>query len=480
MFPRIVNHAVKKWKTLKRHVEKALVSNPTVMDKKSHSLTEPHNIHYKNLQRCYLIAFSLATFADWLQGPYLYKLYKDYGHTDDTIARLYITGFVSSCIFGTLVGHLADRFGRKMLCSSFTVMYALSCMTKTSPSYSVLSFGRILGGISTSILFTTFEAWYVNEHINFLKLPAEWLNSTFSKATFYNGLSAISAGILAQIFAEYFELGPVFPFIIAIPFLFMSLLVIQSTWKEHAGLVQPRDGLFKDIFSPLKLLFENDRSLLFLGLVQTVFESVMYTFVFSWTPILADLQPPLGIVFSLFMISVIVGSKTYSCLIAKRYQPQNLLTASCAVSALTLTVVTLSLTSMVVHIQDHDPITNKSMSVICLAMFLVYEVSVGIYYPAIGYLRSRSVPEEYRATLSNWLRVPMNVFTCLMITLNNGSDSEDVTGLKKFQFIFGLSTFMMIGAVVASTIFARKYSKKVVCEEVAELKAGKRLLSETV
>ncbi|CAA9997624.1 unnamed protein product, partial [Nesidiocoris tenuis] len=71
-------------------------------------------------------------------------------------------------------------------------------------------------------------------------------------------------------------------------------------------------------------------------------------------------------------------------------------------------------------------------------MFLVYEVSVGIYYPAIGYLRSRSVPEEYRATLSNWLRVPMNVFTCLMITLNNGSDSEDVTGLKKFQFIFGL------------------------------------------
>lgn len=457
----------------------AAIVGANVMDKKSHSLTEPHNIHYKNLQRCYLIAYYLACFADWLQGPYLYKLYKDYGYTDDVIAKLYITGFLSSCIFGTMVGHMADRFGRKILCSAFTVMYALSCLTKVSGSYTILLLGRVLGGISTSILFTTFEAWYVNEHINFLKLPVEWLNSTFSKATFYNGVSAIFAGLLAQIFADYLEFGPVMPFIMAIPFLFMSLLVIQSTWKEHAGLVQHQQNFFTDIFTPLRLLKENDRILLFLGLVQTIFESVMYTFVFSWTPILADLQPPLGIVFSFFMISLILGSKTYSGLVNQRYMPQNLLTFSCAIGAVSFCVVTLSLTTMVVHIQDHDPYTNKSMSIICFVMFLIYEWSVGIYFPAIGFLRSRTVPEEYRATLSNWLRVPMNVFTVVSITLKHGGDSEDVAGLKKFQFIFGLSTLLMIGAVFASIVFSRKYSKKVVCDELAELKAGK-LSAETV
>ncbi|KAF6203509.1 hypothetical protein GE061_001840 [Apolygus lucorum] len=479
MLPKIVNLAIKKWKTLKRHVEKAIVG-ANVMDKKSHSLTEPHNIHYKNLQRCYLIAFYLATFADWLQGPYLYKLYKDYGYTDDTIAHLYISGFLSSCIFGLLVGHLADRFGRKMLCSCFTIIYSLACLTKVNSSYSILLIGRILGGISTSILFTTFEAWYVNEHINFLKLPVEWLNSTFSKATLYNGVSAIVAGLMAQLFADYLDFGSVTPFILAIPFLLLSLIVIQSTWKEHAGLVQHQHHLVKDIFSPVKLLLESDRILLFLGVVQTVFESVMYTFVFSWTPILADLQPPLGLIFSLFMVALICGSKTYSSLVNQRYQPQNLLTFSCVTAAITFCVITLSLTTMVVHIQDHDPNTNKSMSIICFVMFLVYEWCVGMYYPAIGYLRSRTVPEEYRATLSNWLRVPMNIFTCISITLKHGGDSEDVTGLKKFQFIFGLSTLLMIGAVFASIVFSRKYSKKIVCDEVAELKAGKRISTETV
>lgn len=464
---------------MKRHVEKAILS-AVIMDKKSHSLSEPHNVHYKNLQRSYLIAFSLATFADWLQGPYLYKLYKDYSYTDDVIAKLYIVGFISSCIFGTVVGHLADRFGRKVLCSCFTIMYALSCLTKMSSSFHILFLGRILGGISTSILFTTFEAWYVNEHINFLKLPVEWLNSTFSKATFYNGMSAIAAGLLSQLFAEYFEFGPVTPFLLAIPFLFLSLIVIQSTWKEHTGLVQYQQSFIKDLFSPLHLFLDNDKTLLFLAIVQTIFESAMYTFVFSWTPILADLKPPLGLVFSLFMISLIVGSKSYKCLINQRYQPQNLLTISCVVGAVTFTLITVSLTTMVAHVQEHDPNTNHSMSLICFLMFLAYEWSVGVYFPSIGVLRSRSIPEEYRATIGNWLRVPMNVLTCVTITLKHGTDSEDLTGLKKFQFIFLLSACLMIGSVFASVTFSKKYSKKVVCDELTELKTGKILSPETV
>ncbi|XP_014252549.1 molybdate-anion transporter-like [Cimex lectularius] len=479
MLPRLQNLSVKKWKTLKRHVERAIVG-ALVVDKKSHTLAEPHNIHYKNLQRCYIIALYLATFADWLQGPYIYTIYKDYGYSDDSIAILYITGFASSCVFGSVVGQLADRYGRKVFCSIFTLLYSVSCLTKTSPNFNVLLIGRILGGICTSILFTTFEAWYVNEHLNFYKLPVEWLNVTFTKATFYSGLSAILAGMVAQLFVDYFALGHVSPFILAIPFLLLSLLVIQSTWKEHVALAKPRDDIFVNFFTPLRILTENDGILLYLGLVQSIFESVMYTFIFSWTPILADLQPPLGLVFSLFMVTLMCGSKFYSLLISRRWLPQNLLIFTSILATGTYIVVTICLTNIVAHVQDHDPITNKTMSIICLLAFLVFEFSIGLYFPTVGYLRSRIIPEDYRATLANWFRVPMNIITCFTLTMKFGGDTADVTGLQKFQYLFTFCSLLMIGAILGSVIFSRKYSRKILYEELEELKTGKAVPTETV
>ncbi|XP_014275766.1 molybdate-anion transporter [Halyomorpha halys] len=482
MIPRTYNLIVKKWKTVKRQIEKAIVG-AFVIDKKSHTIVEPHNVHYKNLQKCYLIAFYLSTFADWLQGPYIYKLYADYGYTDDTIALLYITGFASSCLFGTVIGQMADRFGRKLLCSTFGIFYSLCCLSKISSKFTILFIGRILGGISTSILFTTFEAWYVNEHLNFYKLPPEWLNNTFTRATFYNGLSAIIAGITAQILAEYFNFGPVSPFLFAIPFLITSLLVIQSTWKEHSAVQQKSSTSFiSSFFEPIRLLFQDDYLLLFLGIIQSVFEAVMYAFIFSWTPILTNLKPPLGLIFSMFMVSLMGGSKLYASLISQHYYPQNLLIFTTVLSAFSFCIVTLSLTNIVVHVETHDlePSTMTSMSLLCLSAFLVYEFSVGMYYPAMGYLRSRIFPEECRASLSNWFRVPMNVITCLTLLIKEGNHAREFISLKKFQLLFSLCTVMLVGTICLSVLFAKKYSKKIIQDELNDLRTGKSQPSETV
>lgn len=46
--------------------------------------------------------------ADWIQGPYLYKLYNSYGLDLTQIAMLFLTGFVSGAFAGTAVGSLAD------------------------------------------------------------------------------------------------------------------------------------------------------------------------------------------------------------------------------------------------------------------------------------------------------------------------------------------------------------------------------------
>lgn len=70
--------------------------------------------------------------GDWLQGPYVYALYEHYGFSVKDIGRLFIMGFGSSMIFGTIVGSLADRHGRKKAAILYVVSYGLSCVTKHS------------------------------------------------------------------------------------------------------------------------------------------------------------------------------------------------------------------------------------------------------------------------------------------------------------------------------------------------------------
>ena len=47
--------------------------------------------------------------GDWMQGPYVYALYESYGYGVGDIGKLFIAGFGSSLVFGTIVGALADK-----------------------------------------------------------------------------------------------------------------------------------------------------------------------------------------------------------------------------------------------------------------------------------------------------------------------------------------------------------------------------------
>ena len=51
----------------------------------------------------------LLAAGDWLQGPFVYALYQYYDFDRAAIGQLFIAGFGSSMIIGTLVGSLADR-----------------------------------------------------------------------------------------------------------------------------------------------------------------------------------------------------------------------------------------------------------------------------------------------------------------------------------------------------------------------------------
>jgi len=80
----------------------------------SSSSIPPPTSAFRRFQRSYLLVYLLMMSADWLQGPYVYALYQHYGFDIGQIGVLFIVGFGSSLVFGTIVGSMADRYGRRL------------------------------------------------------------------------------------------------------------------------------------------------------------------------------------------------------------------------------------------------------------------------------------------------------------------------------------------------------------------------------
>ncbi|XP_059099189.1 molybdate-anion transporter-like [Tigriopus californicus] len=402
-----------------------------------HQRQSVSNANFLTFQRSFFFVYFLALIGDWLQGPYVYKLYEYYGFRESQIAVLYVAGFGSSVVFGTATGPLADMIGRKKMAIVFCISYTICCLTKLSPNYWMLMFGRILGGISTSMLFSTFESWYVHEHTERYGFPAEWIGVTFSTTTFWNGFLAITAGVIANFTAEGLGYGPVAPFVVAVFPLVICGFVVARTWPENYGNRTHR--LAASCMDGFKTIL-NDRKILYLGGVQTMVESCMYIFVFLWTPVLNPAHPPLGMVFACFMVAIMIGSSLYNLLLAKGYKAEEVL-------RLCLVIISLS---MGVCSFTGGPKVSLSYTFVTYLAFLVLEVGIGIYFPAISYCKSQVIPESHRANVMNWFRVPMNVITCAtLLCLHIPWISED----KRIVFVacFGLA---LSGVILATRFIA--------------------------
>ena len=97
---------------------------------KDPAVTEEVTKVHNDLLKRYLLVYLLATLSDWLQGPFVYALYMDYGFQQHEIAQLFVAGFASSMIFGSFVGGMADWGGRRLFVIIYAVVYAASCITK--------------------------------------------------------------------------------------------------------------------------------------------------------------------------------------------------------------------------------------------------------------------------------------------------------------------------------------------------------------
>lgn len=362
-----------------------------------------NNPQFLKFQRGYFAAYLMAMFADWLQGPYLYKLYSYYGFTEEQIATLYVFGFASTVLLGTWTPIAADQFGRKKLCLLFTVIYSMSCFLKLSTSYGVLLIGRILGGIATSVLFSAFEAWYVHEHMEIHDFPKEWISVTFAKASFWNGIMAVVAGLCTNIVSEWFGLGPVAPYMIAIPFLLFAGIIVASHWNENTS---DHKIKFRKLCSEGLRHIVTKETIFMIGAIEALFESVIYIVIFLWTPILQPGDPSLGVAFSSFMICILIGQAIFQILSASKKIP---------VPLILIAAIVIAFVSNLVLVYSTHP-ENRHVNLSFIA-FLIFEFGVGLYFPAMGFLRSHIIPDSHRWSIMNWFRVPINLIACAVLML---------------------------------------------------------------
>lgn len=344
-------------------------------------------------QRVYLIVYTLAYFADWLKGPYVYALYESYGLSEHDIALLFIAGFGASGISGPFVGALADRFGRKKCALAYFVVYIASALCKPFPDFRVLLAGRILGGIGTSLLTTALESWMVAEHHR-REYPQALLDNTFATATLCNSAAAILAGLLAQATADRF--GYLAPFLTALVPLTAGFGICWSLWMPDER--NTSASLLAGFQDGLRSMNDN---LWILGLSQSLFLGSMYTFVFLWTPALdaSGQQIPYGLVFAVFMVMISIGSGLFQLV---SHAVDTLPFALCSASAGLMAAAILSLGN------------ERAL----FGVFALFEVMCGLMFPTYGSLRSVYIPNEHRTTVMNIYRIPLNVFVVIML-LNN-------------------------------------------------------------
>ncbi|KAH8775210.1 major facilitator superfamily transporter [Diaporthe sp. PMI_573] len=367
----------------------------------------------------YLAGHLLAFAADWLQGPHLYAVYKyDKKLTETHVAALYATGFISAALSGAFAGQLADRYGRKRACLVYCATYTACCLSMLSDNLYILFAGRFCGGISTTLLFSAFDAWMNTEyHKRGLEAEHLSLSTLYGWLTSCNSVVAITTGITGEILVLLTGTR-MSPFLLAVVVLGGTAAWISSTWRENYG-SQANDVSGNSFFAvTLTTIREmwRDKRILALTTASSLFESMMYLFVFFWSAAVVSARhvsgisedPPFGIIFACFMCCMMAGSTLFNM----ARSSHDVGSASFILNA-AIAFASVSLLSAVI-IPSHEYLVFWA--------FCLVELCVGMYFPSINFLKSSIIEDSSRANMNSIMRLPLSTFVVLAHSLAKEGD----------------------------------------------------------
>ncbi|KAL3777140.1 hypothetical protein ACHAWO_000920 [Cyclotella atomus] len=418
----------------------------------SHKTHEALHGEFNKFRWSYLSVYLVIMLADWMQGTHMYTLYLSY---NVNISALFLTGFLSGAIFAPFLGSLVDKFGRKRSCIVYCVLEIIINWLEHYNSFGLLLLGRVLGGVSTNLLFSAFESWMTTEHRK-KGFPEEWMQRTYSECSIANGSMAIAAGIFAQVLEDGFgHIGP-FRGAIALTALAMALV---TRWDENYGedkqVGHESTSLYKQFTDGWKLV-GNDSKIMRIGLIQALSEGGTYTFVFMWVPTLLSMNPPGGVptgcVFSALMMAITIGGiafqpveKFFTTHITSKSRAPEM----SAVFAYVMASISMSVPAICLCCAPASTCFEK-----ILISFIVIEFCVGLSSPIAGTLRAKYVPDAYQGAIMNIFRLPLNI---VVVTGTYATDVLDQ--YKVFGVVSGL--FMASAALQATLALGDKGEKQV-------------------
>lgn len=406
-----------------------------------------------------------------LSGTHLYVLYEGYGFS---VASLYCLGFITGALTAPITGPLIDRLGRKKAALVYCALEVGINLLEQFPFLSGLIVSRVVGGVTTNLLSTVFEAWLDTEYRN-RGFAQEEYETLMRDSVVVSNLAAIASGYLAHILAEAF--GPVGPFEGAVSCTAIAFVVIAFLWTENYGkagnrsknannktdtnaandhvdvaegedssLVEP-DLICKSSLQELKDTIEfirSDSRVLRVCITQGLTLGSLHTFIFLWSPLLKEFtagatgnqwgldshgEPAYGLIFGAYMTAGVLGGlcspacrKLVTLLLSpliKSTVPETVtVDGEGAIRPMDVEfqgALCYFLCAVLLLVPSLMSATSEYTFSVSLFCFIAYEFSVGIYSPCEGVMRSIYIPPESRGTIMTVPSIIVNVAVALAV-----------------------------------------------------------------
>jgi MFS family permease len=441
-------------------------------------------INFEKFRMQYLFAFAAIMLADGLQGTHLYVLYEGYGYS---VASLYALGFSSGAITSVFTGAIVDRIGRKKAVMIYCALEIFINYLEQYPVFLFLVISRVIGGITTNLLFTVFETWLVTEHRK-RHFEEEKLTIILRDSNIVSNLAAILSGYIAHLLASAY--GPVGPFEGAVGFTVIALVIVTLLWCENYGDETHTDSTsMRDHFASALKIIKGNPELSRLGLIHGLTEGSLQTFVFLWSPILQAVssrsiqstlgldkngEPAYGLIFGAYMLFGVLGgffepklrsgiNKILKSIIYSSTRINGYCRENCE-----------STNNEDTHI-DEEKMAKLEVNYLCagcyllcsilffvpcvvdfespyafsifLASFLLYELLVGVFIPSQGVVRSIYIPNESMCSIMNMLRFMTNIVVAFGVLMTNHIP-------LRFSF-FALSSMMIMACILQLSFIPR-------------------------
>jgi MFS family permease len=374
---------------------------------------------------CYCIILNFL-----FSGTHLYVLYEGYGFS---VASLYCLGFVTGGFASPITGPLVDKLGRKKSALLYCALEIAINLLEQYPVLPGLIISRMVGGITTNLLSTVFDAWLDTEYRR-RGLDKEGYEIIMRDSVIVSNLSAIGSGYLAHILAERY--GAVGPFEGAVTCTSIALIVVMFLWTENYGCGEHQVKEMKEFLGDAMAAFKSDKRTLRVGIIQGLTCASIQIFIFLWSPALRHFaksapkgaigldgngEPAYGLIFGAFMAAGVLGGLAAPSIrrlasyflspLAKNGFETIIVEGEENVRPMAVEMLSslcYATSALLLFVPCIVPGDGAHSFSICLFSFLIYEFMVGLYLPCEGVIRSIYFPAEGRASIMTLPRIIVN------------------------------------------------------------------------